>query len=159
MPTKETLADTLRKHGISTDVIHSKKHLRYRNPVEKGIYWYWVSQYVRKRDAKLYGTCISCGKPATWQALQAGHFMPAGSCGFSLLFDLRNLNGECGGCNGFDTTHLLKYAENLDKRYGSGTSLGLRTRYDKRNTILTKEWKKADYEREIPIIRAKLAGL
>jgi len=102
--------------------------LRYRNPPEKGIYWYLFSQFVRRRDVEKYGTCISCGKPITYETAQAGHFMPASNCGRDLLFDPLNVNAECGQCNAFDEAHLLGYAENLDKRYGAGTALSLRKR-------------------------------
>jgi hypothetical protein len=62
----------------------------------KGKYWTLLSEYIRRRDFQRYGTCISCGKAVSdWREFDAGHFIPAGSGGFSLLFDERNLNGEC----------------------------------------------------------------
>lgn len=81
--------------------------------------------------------------------------MPAGSCGFALLFDERNLNGECERCNAWDDTHLLGYAENLDLRYGKDTARGLRVRYEMRNSHITREWSRADYEVKIPLIKAR----
>lgn len=124
--TKLTATDVLRKWCIYN---HSGfKWLRYRNPPEKGIYWYWFSLYVRERDVKKWGKCISCGKGITMESCDAGHFMPAQSCGRDLLFDLLNVNAECGKCNAFDDTHLLGYADGLDLRYGSGTARSLRAR-------------------------------
>ena len=77
--------------------------------------------------------------------------MPARDCGIELLFDLTNVNAECFSCNGFDETHLLGYAENLDKRLGSGTALSLRKRrqdyLDAR--VGTKDHKKSVYEQKI----------
>lgn len=68
--------------------------------------------YVRSRDEGL--PCISCGlhKP-----LQAGHYVPQGSCSF-LRFHEWNVNGECAGCNGFDSFHLVGYRKRLIDKIG-----------------------------------------
>lgn len=66
----------------------------------------------------------------------AGHFMPAADCGPELLFDEKNVNGECEHCNAWDDTHLLGYAEGLDFRYGPGTARRLR---QKRETFKSKK--------------------
>ncbi len=151
-----TTTDILRGYGLPESYIRAgKKGLRYRQPLEKGVYWYWLARYIRARDAFKWGSCISCGKPKSFEQLQAGHFMPAGSCGFALLFDERNLNGECERCNAWDDTHLLGYAENLDLRYGKDTARGLRVRYEMRNSHITREWSRADYEVKIPLIKAR----
>jgi hypothetical protein len=77
----------------------------------KGKYWTLFSEYIRRRDFKEYGSCISCGKPVSdWREFDAGHFIPAGSGGFALLFDERNVNGECHAFNG---AHLLLYRRGL----------------------------------------------
>jgi len=123
-----------------------KSLMRYTNPPEKGIYWYYFSKEVRKRDVEKYGTCISCGRPIEFETCQAGHFMPASTCGRDLLFDPLNVNAECARCNAWDETHLLGYAENLDKRYGEGTAISLRKRredYQKGGPL--KDWKASEY--------------
>lgn len=122
-------------------------NLRYKNPPEKGVYWYWFSLEIRHRDVFEWGTCISCGRTITIENSQAGHFMPASDCGRDLLFDPRNVNAECARCNAWDETHLLSYAENLDKRYGAGTSSELRARRDdyKKRTNVVKDWKGEEY--------------
>lgn len=80
--------------------------------------------------------------------------MPAANCGRDLLFDLRNVNAECKGCNGFDQTHLLGYAEGLDARYGTGTAMKLRQRRDEyRNGPPVKDWKKEEYAKKIDDLR------
>lgn len=125
--------------------------LRYKNPPEKGIYWYLFSQYIRKRDVEKYGTCISCGKPITVDTCDAGHFMPAKDCGRDLLFHMQNVNAECSHCNAFDPTHLLGYAEGLDRRYGEGTAAKLRAmRMEYKNSpVPIKDWKADEYIRLI----------
>lgn len=146
---KQTKADFLRSWGLPYPSFQYS-HLRYKNPPEKGVYWYYLSRYIRQRDVEAYGTCISCGKPITVDTSDAGHFMPAGGCGRDLLFDLRNVNAECFHCNAWDSTHLLGYADNLDKRYGAGTALSLRKRRDEyanRDKSLPplKDWKASEY--------------
>lgn len=96
----------------------------------KGIYWHVVSLYVRTRDLKQWSRCISCSKWVTdISELQGGHFIAAGTGGIDLLFDLTNINGECGYCNGFDGNHLVRYELGLDERYGKGTAKKLKERY------------------------------
>lgn len=124
-----------------------KVTLRYKNPLEKGVYWYYFSLWVRQRDVEAYGKCISCGDPITVESSHAGHFMPAKDCGHDLMFDVRNVNAECRRCNGFDETHLLGYAEELDRRYGAGTALSLRKRRDeyKNSPTPIKDFKAHEY--------------
>ena len=141
-------AEFLRSWGI-TDPNKLKagiKGLRYTNPPEKGVYWHYMSLWIRQRDIERYGTCISCDKPITMDNAQAGHFCPASSCGRDLLFDERNLNAECARCNGFDEGHLFGYEENLDKRYGNGTAQSLKDRYRSyKNGGITKDFTANQY--------------
>ncbi len=125
--------------------------LRYKNPPEKGIYWYYFSLFIRQRDVEKYGTCISCGRSITVETSDAGHFMPAENCGRDLLFDFTNVNAECSHCNAWDGAHLLGYADGLDARYGQGTAKWLRERRDvyRMRTEVVKDWKAAEYARLI----------
>lgn len=148
-----TKADIYRKYGLPESMIRGgglKAWLRYMNPVEKGVYWYWFSRYIRERDVEQWGTCISCNCPITFDSCQAGHFIPANGCGRDLLFDERNVNAECKRCNGFDEMHLIGYAKNLDKRYGEGTSALLIQRYqDYKDGPVVRDWKAKEYEAKI----------
>jgi hypothetical protein len=85
-------------------------------------------------------------------------FIAAGGGGFALLFDERNVNGECKYDNGFNETHLVLYKRGLDERYGAGTSDHLEERYRdfhfKGKT--TKEWSKKEYEAKIQDLKEKL---
>lgn len=129
MKKKQSKADFLRSWGITDEVKLRAGFtwLRYKNPPEKGIYWYYFSLYVRQRDVEKYGVCISCGREITVDTCDAGHFMPTDDCGRDLIFHEQNVNAECSRCNAWDSTHLLGYAEGLDKRYGTGTAMLLRT--------------------------------
>lgn len=103
--------------------------LRYKNPPEKGVYWFYFSRFVRGRDVTEYGTCISCGRPITVETSQAGHFAPASSCGRDLIFDPINVNAECERCNAWDEGHLFGYERNLRLRYGDVAVDDLKRRY------------------------------
>lgn len=128
MPKKQSKADILRSWGLPYPSFQWH-HLRYKDPVEKGVYWFYFSRYVRNRDVTEFGTCISCGKPIEVDTCQAGHFLPASSCGRDLLFDERNVNAECARCNGFDEGHLFGYERNLAARYGQEAVDDLKRRY------------------------------
>lgn len=141
--------DVLRKWGIYN---HSGFNwLRYRNPPEKGIYWYYFSKWVRQRDVEKWGTCISCDRPITIDTCDAGHFAPASNCGRDLLFDPMNVNAECGRCNAFDDGHLIGYERGLIKRYGQSAVDDLKQRYlDYRdNGAVVKDWKADEYADKI----------
>jgi hypothetical protein len=134
--------------------------LRYKGL--KGKYWKLFSEYIRRRDFAQFACCISCGNPVSdWREFDAGHFIAAGSGGFALLFDERNVNGECKYDNGFNENHLLLYRRGLDARYGPGTAEALEERYRdfhfKGKTA--KEWSKREYETKIEEMKAKLASL
>jgi len=145
-----TTIDVFRKWNMPDSLKGSKRSLRYSNPLEKGIYWYWFSRYIRERDVMRWGVCISCGKPITFESCDAGHFVPANGCGRDLLFDERNVNAECSRCNAWDEMHLIGYAKGLDFRYGPGTADALMVRYRSyKEGPVVRDWKRADYERMI----------
>lgn len=147
---KQSKSDFLRFWGLPFLSRHWSR-LRYTSPPEKGVYWYFFSLFIRKRDVEKYGTCISCGRQITIETCDAGHFMPAADCGRDLLFDERNVNAECSQCNAWDETHLLGYAEGLDRRYGPGTATELRARREqhKARTSVVKDWKATEYAEKI----------
>lgn len=150
---KKSDAEILREWGITNPNMR-KKLLRYQNPIEKGIYWYWFSLWVRQRDVEQWGTCISCDKPITVDTCDAGHFIPAGSCGRDLIFDPLNVNAECGRCNAFDEGHLFGYERGLAKRYGKESAPLLKDKYFLyKNGGPLKDFKGSEYAdkiRELP---------
>ena len=106
------------------------------------------------------GNCRRVGCNCEVRRVSSG-FIAAGGGGFALLFDERNVNGECKYDNGFNETHLVLYKRGLDERYGAGTSDHLEERYRdfhfKGKT--TKEWSKKEYEAKIQDLKEKLAAL
>lgn len=116
----------------------------------KGIYWHFLSQYIRRRDFHKYGTCISCGRAfSNWKESQAGHYAPASNCGFALLFDKRNIHAECAACNNprISPGKLIPYRANLVKRYGEKYVRKLDKEYAEKK--ITKSWSQIEYDREI----------
>lgn len=142
-PKKKELQDALEE-------LYNVKLTYWRYVGIKGIYWSLLSQYVRIRDFNTYGTCISCGRKfSSWKESQAGHYAPAGNCGFALLFDKRNINAECAGCNNprFSPGKLIPYRANLVNRYGEDAVKQLDEEYRVKGT--TKEWTKREYHTKI----------
>lgn len=137
--------------------LYGMKMTYWRYKGLKGLYWNLVSQYVRRRDFNKFGTCISCGKLfQDWHDSQAGHYAPAGNCGFSLLFDFKNINAECPPCNNpkFSPGKLIPYRANLVKRYGEAHVKRLDQRYYQKEMM--KEWTQKEYDIEIRKLQKKL---
>lgn len=143
---KSSKASIMRLYGVPVTA-----WMRYKNPIEKGIYWYLFSKAVRMRDCFKYGVCISCGRRIKVDTCDAGHFIPAGDCGPELLFDPRNVNAECFHCNAWDGLHLFGYARGLDSRYGEGTAEELlrRHREHKNTKPAPKDFTRKEYVAKI----------
>lgn len=156
--TKPSVASILREYGLPESMVKAGKHgLRYRNPLEKGIYWYWFAKVRVLEDFLEYGgRCVSCNRVKELSELQGGHFVPAGKCGFALLFHPENVNAECAGCNGFDEMHLRGYEKHLDNRYGPGTGEKL---VQLKNRVTMKEWSALEYVPRIAELRERYAQL
>lgn len=158
MKHKQTKADFLREWGLPYPSFQYH-HLRYRSPAEKGVLWYYFSLFIRERDVRLWGTCISCGRSIDVENSNAGHFMPAADCGRDLLFDERNVNAECSRCNAWDETHLLGYAEGLDQRYGPGTAQRLRARREEYlDGPRAKDWNTEEYRNQAKVMLKNCAS-
>jgi hypothetical protein len=127
----------------------------------KGIYWHLLSEYVRRRDFKAFGRCISCNRIFTaWNEAQAGHYAPAGNCGFDLLFDPRNIHAECAACNSptISPGKLIFYRMNLIARYGDDYVLDLDSRYrESKMGKTTKQWTQLEYDGHIRALQALIA--
>lgn len=90
--------------------------------------WAILSDYTRMRDFVLYGgSCISCGcVVGHWRDLHGGHYVDAGVGGADLSFDVRNVNGQCEGCNMSSKRGGMyiggMYKTELNKRWGESTA-------------------------------------
>lgn len=74
---------------------------------------------IRERDQ--FEPCISCQERAI---TEAGHFVRCSP--LSTRWHPQNVNGQCSYCNNWLHGNLLEYADNLDKKFGPGTSRMLR---------------------------------
>jgi len=117
----------------------------------KGKFWKVFAVFIRLRDSQKYGTCIACNRKKPYEELQAGHYLAAGNCGFSLLFDEENVNGECPYDNAYNKNHQMESRENLIKRIGQSRVEDLERRYRDAHYggRTTKEWSKKEYEAKI----------
>lgn len=83
--------------------------------------WKLFSEHIRKRNADENGQvkCFTCPKTGHWKEFQAGHYIPQ-SISLALVFDERNVQVQCGGCNLFRSGNPTVYAIELRKIYGEG---------------------------------------
>lgn len=81
---------------------------------EKKKTWDAFSKMVRVRDEG-FG-CCTCGKWYPWKTMQAGHFIPGRHN--AVLFDERNVHGQCYICNIVHKGQGPKYYQFMLRRYG-----------------------------------------
>lgn len=85
----------------------------------KRVVWELFSQYIRRRDSyDGYVYCITCSKRVPWKEAHAGHFIHGKYPGTWL--HLKNVHGQCSGCNTYRDGARDVYALKLIQRYGDG---------------------------------------
>lgn len=111
-------------------------------PKKHTITWYkkearkWFNRSVKYRDSSFVNgewvfKCITCSRPVLFkdrvghfhQSAHAGHFQP--ETRGSTRFNEMNVNGQCHICNSFNAGEQIKYARELDLKYGDGTAAEL----------------------------------
>ena len=96
------------------------------------------SQYIRQREAvNEIATCFTCGKRDHWKRLQNGHFQSRKH--YSTRWDETNCQVQCAGCNVFKYGEQFVFGQNLDIKYGLGTSNDLYIKAKKTVKISTVE--------------------
>ena len=82
--------------------------------------WKVVSEYVRERDFKKYGCCVSCkGRFTSWRDGQAGHFRAWSVCNGMFKFNEKNLALICGTCNFIsDGVINARFTDEMRRRHG-----------------------------------------
>jgi len=120
--------------------------------------WQAVSRFIRTRDP-LCVTCLMAGKqtPST----EAGHYKHTSDKGNAQLggnevwYDARNLNGQCGTCNRWNSGELDLYGLYLEKTYGFGICQELNKLYNtpKKWTLEMLADVRAAYERRTAILQ------
>lgn len=111
-------------------------------PKLKAIAQKYFNKWIRERDLDHSGyfECISCGQWKPGDEMDAGHFIPVGSCD-PLRFNEDNVHGQCRRCNRFEYGNQYAYGERLKKKIGERPFKVLLEARDfwKRNT---KKWTK-----------------
>lgn len=155
---KKMIRETRLKHGFSKSSEYplsryaQGKGVPTENEILKGILWGVFSIYIRLRDR---GECISCGLYKKYEELQAGHYVAAGGSSNDLIFDERNVNGECKQCNGFSADHLIPMRQNLIRKWGKETIEDI----EKKRKHLGKHWYYVDFVEKITYYHAQIKKL
>lgn len=107
--------------------------------------WKAFSKYIRLRDADENGycKCISCGKKAWWQEMQAGHLIA--SRANSILFDEELVYAQCPYCNN-NSGEQASYWMGLKKLKGYPDSKFDEFKARKNGTKKYKIWELAEIE-------------
>jgi hypothetical protein len=111
------------------------------------------NNYIRLRDNDQ--PCISCGKVKPY--LQAGHYFPVQGYD-GLRFNELNVNGECPGCNNFDSSHLIHYGDNLRAKIGEysyGTLKYLASEYKREGY----KWSRSELQQLIDHYKWKISNV
>ncbi len=87
-----------------------KKQLSLKNLKKKADKIF--SEYIRRRDN---GLCVCCGKVATWQEMQCGHYYSRGK--FGTRYNEINCNSCCCRCNVFLSGNYPAYSEFMYNKY------------------------------------------
>lgn len=91
----------------------------------RGIYWYWLSRDVRKKEWEKYnGLCLTCLEQVDdWRNGQCGHVIASHGCGEFLRFNRINLSLQHDYCNNPRITPNASAlnAIHYDQRYGQGS--------------------------------------
>lgn len=123
---KKTKTDVYREFCLPEFMIRSgglKKWVRYSDPY-RGMYWYWLSRDVRKKEwEKWGGLCLTCLQPIEkWQDGQCGHIVASKGCGEFLRFNRINLTIQHSKCNNprFSPNAGALNAIHYDQRHGQG---------------------------------------
>lgn len=97
--------------------------------------------WIRERDSNDgYFQCISCSKILPVSKMNAGHYVPQKNSSL-LRVDEENVNGECEGCNCFDSFHLVGYRKNLIEKIGEE-----RVKWLDENSRSIKKWTRTEVE-------------
>lgn len=81
------------------------------------------NQYIRLRDADK--SCVSCGRPATWDGQwHASHYRSVGSTP-ALRFSPLNVHRACSICNSHLSGNIMGYRPELVRRIGEEAVLAL----------------------------------
>jgi hypothetical protein len=129
--------------------------MRYKGVEEK--LWKATSEYVRLRDfIRNNGKCATCNTVVDhWREFDAGHFCPAGECGWKLRFDVENIAGQCRKCNRFGHGRLADFVFYLDKLHRTGYAKQLWNQKYK----VTKKPSVAEIEKRIKKLNEKFKRL
>lgn len=109
------------------------------------------NEYIRKRDFKEFGTCISCGKNLKPGNIDAGHYFSSGGHS-NVRFDPFNVHAQCSRpCNKDKSGDLINYQIGIVERIGSFQVVELYAR-----AYAEKKWEISELKEIISIYKEKI---
>jgi hypothetical protein len=121
---KQMTAEQYRTH-LSRQV-----KIKRRSPrqIAKDRAWDQFSLFIRLRDSDEHGIvkCCTCPARKHWKKMQAGHYVTRKK--EATLYDEKCVNGQCAGCNRWQGGKPIEYEQFLERKYGAGTALAIRTK-------------------------------
>lgn len=94
----------------------------------KKLLWKHFATFVKNRDK---WTCVTCGKQATGQGMNAGHYIAKAACGNEYYFSEKNVHAQCAYCNLALEGNRPKYREYILRTHGEAILHDLETNYRK----------------------------
>lgn len=114
-PLRRTPLKASKRPVAKTLIKKARKHKTPEKKVKEEL-WELCKQIIR---ATYGNTCYTCGKTGlSGSGLHTGHFIPSGSCGAFLRYDLRNLRPQCYNCNMNLGGNGAEFYRNLVRNHG-----------------------------------------
>jgi hypothetical protein len=90
--------------------------------------WPIFATYIKNRDN---WTCVTCGRQARGQGMNAGHYIAKAACGADYYFSEQNVHAQCAYCNLALEGNRPAYRAFILQRYGEEVLRDLETNYRK----------------------------
>lgn len=88
--------------------------------------WKVFATYIKNRDK---WTCVTCGKQAYGQGMNAGHYIAKGACSAEYYFHERNVHAQCAYCNLALEGNRPAYRKFIMSKYGEDVLNDLENNY------------------------------
>lgn len=88
--------------------------------------WPLFATYIKNRDK---WTCVTCGREARGQGMNAGHYIAKAACGAEYYFSEQNVHAQCSYCNLALEGNRPAYRAFLLRQYGQEVLTDLETGY------------------------------
>lgn len=131
--------DFKKKYNLP-DWMHGQSHLRWKEPIEKGVSWEVIRKIINAEEKDCY-TCFRKDLIANGLKADCGHCYPVSQVGSNnkLSWDRRLIHLQCSYCNGAGQGEQGIFEERIKNEYGESFLLEARQRRFKSDPI--RDWK------------------